>query len=250
MTVFCVPLFIDSPQTGASGVVRQGRRYGPFITFKITSWWAVLRIRDPVPFWLGFRNRVFRIPDFWVQICIFDSLMTIFWLKIGSHFLHHQFINKMILNFVNFVAKKKAGQQICFTPLFYCYFCFLAFGLLVTTNVHCSGARGRAGVRCGAHFRLLQRHLCPRDRPFRTRDHLQVRIPITLDVSGYVYFLQHCFICRLSDSTVSEDARIEPRTVATPSLTVRRSYHSARSHPLTEAGFGSALEWKVGSGPR
>ncbi len=29
------------------------------------------------------------------------------------------------------------------------------------------------------------------------------------------YFIQHCFICRPSDSAVSEDAGIEPRTVAT-----------------------------------
>jgi hypothetical protein len=31
----------------------------------------------------------------------------------------------------------------------------------------------------------------------------------------YRYDIQHCFICRPSDSTVSEDAGIEPRTVAT-----------------------------------
>jgi hypothetical protein len=42
--------------------------------------------------------------------------------------------------------------------------------------------------------------------------------------------IQHCFICRPSDSTVSEDAWIEPRTVATSALAVRRSNHSARSH--------------------
>jgi hypothetical protein len=29
------------------------------------------------------------------------------------------------------------------------------------------------------------------------------------------YYIQHCFICRPLDSTVSEDAGIEPRTVAT-----------------------------------
>jgi hypothetical protein len=38
--------------------------------------------------------------------------------------------------------------------------------------------------------------------------------------------IQHCFICRPSDSTVSEDAGIEPRTVATSALTVRRSSHT------------------------
>jgi hypothetical protein len=36
---------------------------------------------------------------------------------------------------------------------------------------------------------------------------------------GGFYVIQHCFICRLSDSTVSEDAGIdEPRTVATFSI--------------------------------
>ncbi len=49
-----------------------------------------------------------------------------------------------------------------------------------------------------------------------------------------MYFIQHCFICRPSDSTVSEDAGIEPRTVATAALAVRRSSHSATSHPLSE----------------
>jgi hypothetical protein len=38
-----------------------------------------------------------------------------------------------------------------------------------------------------------------------------------------MYDIQHCFICRPSDSTVSEDARIEPRTVATTALAVRHS---------------------------
>jgi hypothetical protein len=46
-----------------------------------------------------------------------------------------------------------------------------------------------------------------------------------------MYDIQHCFIYRPSDSTVSEDAGIEPRTVATTALTVRRSKHLARSHP-------------------
>ncbi len=43
--------------------------------------------------------------------------------------------------------------------------------------------------------------------------------------------IQHCFICRPSDSAVSEDAGIEPRTVATSALAVRRSKHSSRSLP-------------------
>jgi hypothetical protein len=40
--------------------------------------------------------------------------------------------------------------------------------------------------------------------------------------------IKHCCICR---PTVSEDAGIEPRTVATTTLTVRRSNHFARSYP-------------------
>ncbi len=47
----------------------------------------------------------------------------------------------------------------------------------------------------------------------------------------FIYFIQHCFHCCPSDSTVSEDDGIEPRTVATLALAVRRSYHSARCHP-------------------
>jgi hypothetical protein len=46
-----------------------------------------------------------------------------------------------------------------------------------------------------------------------------------------IYYIQHRFVCRPSDSTVSEDAGIETRTVATSALAVRRSNHSARSHP-------------------
>ncbi len=46
----------------------------------------------------------------------------------------------------------------------------------------------------------------------------------------FVYFFQHCFICRPSNSPVSGDAGIEPTTLA---LAVRRSSnHSARSHPF------------------
>ncbi len=41
----------------------------------------------------------------------------------------------------------------------------------------------------------------------------------------FSYYIQHCFICRPSDSTVPTVAGIEPRTVATGVLTVRRSNH-------------------------
>ncbi len=57
---------------------------------------------------------------------------------------------------------------------------------------------------------------------------------------GFFFFflccIQNCFICRPSDSTVSEDAGIETRTVAT-SLAARRSNHPARSHPQTRLGL-------------
>jgi hypothetical protein len=39
------------------------------------------------------------------------------------------------------------------------------------------------------------------------------------------YCIQHCFISHPSDSTVPTDAGIEPRTVATGALAVRRSNH-------------------------
>jgi hypothetical protein len=67
---------------------------------------------------------------------------------------------------------------------------------------------------------------------------LRQSLKFTLIVKGDFWILfsfrpdiPHCFICRPSDSTVSEDAGIEPRTVATMALTVRRPHHLARSHP-------------------
>jgi hypothetical protein len=56
-------------------------------------------------------------------------------------------------------------------------------------------------------------------------------VPFKPSPPGIMYDIQHCFICRPSDSTVSEDAGIEPMTVATTALVVGRSNHSARSHP-------------------
>ncbi len=57
------------------------------------------------------------------------------------------------------------------------------------------------------------------------------------------YFIPHCFIHRPSDSTVSEDAGIEPMTVATLALDVRRSNHSGRSklHNSWELGIGPTV---------
>jgi hypothetical protein len=46
------------------------------------------------------------------------------------------------------------------------------------------------------------------------------------------YIIEHCFICSPSESTVSEDARIESIAVATLALTVRcTNLHLAKSHP-------------------
>jgi hypothetical protein len=41
----------------------------------------------------------------------------------------------------------------------------------------------------------------------------------------FSYNIQYCFICCPSDSTVPTDAGVEPRTVATGALEVRRSNH-------------------------
>ncbi len=46
-----------------------------------------------------------------------------------------------------------------------------------------------------------------------------------------MYIIQHCFICCNSESTVSEDAGSEPRTVETLALTARCSNHLARYNP-------------------
>jgi hypothetical protein len=65
----------------------------------------------------------------------------------------------------------------------------------------------------------------------------------TCTIFGFVmYVIQHCFICRPSDFTMSEDARIEPKTVVALELAVRRSNYLARSHPPNF--FGTHLRQK------
>jgi hypothetical protein len=49
----------------------------------------------------------------------------------------------------------------------------------------------------------------------------------------FFYEIQHRFICRPSDSIVSEDAGFEPRTVATTALAVRRSNTRLDVHQTT-----------------
>ncbi len=46
-----------------------------------------------------------------------------------------------------------------------------------------------------------------------------------------MYFIQHCFIYRPSDSTMAEDAEIEPKTVSTLTFTVISPNYSAKSNP-------------------
>jgi len=41
----------------------------------------------------------------------------------------------------------------------------------------------------------------------------------------FMYSIQHCFICRPSDSTVPADAGFEPRAVANLALAARHSNH-------------------------
>jgi hypothetical protein len=45
-----------------------------------------------------------------------------------------------------------------------------------------------------------------------------------------MYDIQHCFVCRPSDSTASEDAGVAPRTVVITILSVRSHPPSVRSH--------------------
>jgi hypothetical protein len=65
--------------------------------------------------------------------------------------------------------------------------------------------------------------------PLVAAGHSATHILSTFLGDFFSYYIQHCFLCRPSDSTVPTDAGIEPWTVATSALAVRRSNHSARS---------------------
>jgi|688.fasta_scaffold1000116_1 hypothetical protein len=65
-----------------------------------------------------------------------------------------------------------------------------------------------------------------------------------------MYCIQHCFIYRPSDSTLLEDAGIDPRTVATSALA---AYLLSNKHELTRStrlkglqvgSMGSLIKWK------
>ncbi len=93
--------------------------------------------------------------------------------------------------------------------------------------------RPRTSRNCGARGR---RRGSEASAPGRRSRPPKMRVPAAELHSAerdnfFMYCIQYCFICRPSDSTVSEDAGIEPRTVATTALAVRRSNLSAKSHP-------------------
>jgi len=84
---------------------------------------------------------------------------------------------------------------------------------------------------------LIAAHFCI----FSAREHIvgmeqrqqqilrnQVNLYFLLCQYGMASVIQHCFIGRPSESTVSEDAGIKPRTVATLALAARSSNHLAR----------------------
>ncbi len=59
----------------------------------------------------------------------------------------------------------------------------------------------------------------------------------------FLYVIQHCFICHPSDSTVSEDAGIEPRPLA---MTARRSNHLATTSQISSTWLG-LIHWQISS---
>ncbi len=69
---------------------------------------------------------------------------------------------------------------------------------------------GDSGICTSVQFSLRKQTLCDRQR-FGHFSHLKARSRgISLDLLKY--FIQHCFICRTSDSVVLEDAGTKPRT--------------------------------------
>ncbi len=57
----------------------------------------------------------------------------------------------------------------------------------------------------------------------------------------FTYFIQHCFVCRPSDFAASEDAVIEPRTVAISALAARCSKHLIRENLVSEMVWRTSL---------
>jgi hypothetical protein len=106
-----------------------------------------------------------------------------------------------------------------FLPLFSHLFCLITYSLFFLRWIF------RGGGGFSQRQRLRLQHTGSGNTFFFTGGFLIFYL-------SSMYCIQHCFICRPpSDSTVSEDAGIEPRTVATSALAVRHSNLSAKSHP-------------------
>ncbi len=99
----------------------------------------------------------------------------------------------------------KSFNTLCFEPLFVkppCKICvsvflFPLFGIMTTDDV------------CRTYLKAL--FIIFSITKYRLANLFSTFLP---DFKSTTY-IQHCFICRSSDSTVSKDAGIEPRTVAT-----------------------------------
>ncbi len=119
---------------------------------------------------------------------------------------------------------------------------YVALRYVATSTYITVGSATTALQNCACTYRCISKKMHYKTHPFHTTATWNIwnfmKTTSLCSLRGifldffFVYCIQHCFICRPSDSTVSEDAGIEPRTVATTALTVRRSNHSAKSHPL------------------
>jgi hypothetical protein len=89
----------------------------------------------------------------------------------------------------------------------------------------------KAGRRQGLPIQIWSIFINDSDSAYSLLANFLVKLKGRFSVLYAMYFIQHCSVCRPSDSAVSEDAEIEPRTVATSAFAVIRFNHSARSRP-------------------
>ncbi len=128
------------------------------------------------------------------------------------------------------------------SPCSFVYITTCKFHIMIAMS-HClltGGWRTRTWISsrlCWAGCRSSATWGSPSHSTYSSTCSPQVRTTSVYRGRFYFYFLffmfviQHCFICRPSDSNVSEDAGIRLRTVMTLALTARLSNHSARSQP-------------------
>ncbi len=121
---------------------------------------------------------------------------------------------------------------------------YVVFKVKVSRGItHCPQ---RDSNLCPAHQRTGRATKTPPPPPQQLRLYSKRKRGIFWIFFHFMYDIQHCVICCPTNSTVSEDAGIEPRTVATTALAVRRcnrnrldlihnstrsNPHSVRSHP-------------------